>query len=958
MIVVNKYNSHPIEPDILSRLNVDQAGEVVSAETWRALWELVWHSLSSYDACFTDIYRTLAELSTETNTCVERIVELEACTKRLETSWKILQQTYEEIAGHYEDIVNIHDALEEALVWYGTEAPPKGKEYVKLWIVPTSIAPALITAWGANDMFATDYNYASAKLVKDTLNTKLGQDTVLKKVDFHDNTITSFAELEHNDGVVNFNVKYPVESNAFLDVIAYEDKTYRDIFITGDMLNSFGGYEKGIPENTEIVGEPIITSESVNSGNHSLKAFGASSNYLRIKVIDQNSNIPDTVAYNLYCAGRVNCKRYVTGQAGIALINVAQQNLSVSNVTDGFVTVSGKRKLIASTEVADTYRLQVVTGAFSTANLDCYVDDVVLIDLSMFTVEPSIERLDAMYEEYIRRMKGLTYTLKTVSEESSENFEVETVDNTKKTIHFKQAGETLSAVLSRKEVVSGNANPELDKVAYGGKTYREIFVDGNCIPIGNFLEETFTAGDFPSEGVNKFTAIGSPKITDAVHYSSGLSLQVSGTTPNYIRRIGNNPGGEGTYYIAFKGKVDRYASGNLGVQAATGSIVNINNVIKTVTPGFITSSCIVEELTAATTFNIGAYGTVDLDGFIDDIVAINILTMFDELPEKETMDALYEQYLDIIKAPKEVTVASEEIIISAAGNASEDEVLIPGYTDAECISAFMEKVNEKAAELGMDNTAFSDASGYDGKSLTTSRDLVKLFISATSYNALMKVWGKDSKVIVTKNTPAETITVETTVVNETLENSYYIFGGKTGAWGTGDDVTLNLGVIGEVAGKMVVGVVMKCDTLTGRFTAMKELFDIAKQIIENPNTDTSALSVTHADSCCCCIVPEHNVNCYENYPFNYLFEQNADVQYNPASVTKVIASMVMLDHVNELNETIEFITSDLKGGSGAVFSAGDIITYKDGLFAIMLPSSNMTSQCVARHVGKKILALG
>jgi D-alanyl-D-alanine carboxypeptidase len=94
---------------------------------------------------------------------------------------------------------------------------------------------------------------------------------------------------------------------------------------------------------------------------------------------------------------------------------------------------------------------------------------------------------------------------------------------------------------------------------------------------------------------------------------------------------------------------------------------------------------------------------------------------------------------------------------------------------------------------------------------------------------------------------------------------------------------------------------------------------------------------------------------YENYPFKFLFEQNADTQILPASVTKVITSMVMLDYVKDLDETIEFISSDLIGGSGAVFDTGDVITYRDSLYALMLPSSNMTGQAIARCVGKKIL---
>lgn len=85
-----------------------------------------------------------------------------------------------------------------------------------------------------------------------------------------------------------------------------------------------------------------------------------------------------------------------------------------------------------------------------------------------------------------------------------------------------------------------------------------------------------------------------------------------------------------------------------------------------------------------------------------------------------------------------------------------------------------------------------------------------------------------------------------------------------------------------------------------------------------------------------------------------LFEKNSEVTTYPASLTKVMTAIVMLDNVFDLNKTVEIIDSDIAGGSGPTFQAGDIITLKDALHCLMLPSSNTIANAVARVVGKKV----
>lgn len=268
-------------------------------------------------------------------------------------------------------------------------------------------------------------------------------------------------------------------------------------------------------------------------------------------------------------------------------------------------------------------------------------------------------------------------------------------------------------------------------------------------------------------------------------------------------------------------------------------------------------------------------------------------------------------------------------------------------TDAECISLFMEEVNKKANKLRMTSSTFGRASG-DSNCSTNARDLLRLGIAACDYPSLLRVWGCDRIVVMTKE--GKSVTLATTVKSTELESYYTLLGGKTGSMSG----VRNLLVIGIVEGKIVCGVIMNATSDANRFVAMKQLFDIAKKTINGQSVSSD--SVTEATSAIIAVVPQIP-SAWNDTDVQVLFEQNADTVTMPASVTKVITALTMLDHVKDLNEKITFIASDLIGGSGSVFANGDTITYEDALYAMMLPSSNMAAQCIARNVGLKILAL-
>lgn len=273
----------------------------------------------------------------------------------------------------------------------------------------------------------------------------------------------------------------------------------------------------------------------------------------------------------------------------------------------------------------------------------------------------------------------------------------------------------------------------------------------------------------------------------------------------------------------------------------------------------------------------------------------------------------------------------------------------PSYTDEECVAAFMVEVNKKATSIGMTNSNFLKPAGDSGTRQTTAEDMALLTMIASGYKELAEVWGKDSYSIKPRNRSA-TINVDTTVKNQILEDYYPLLGGKTGHYG----YAITLGCVCEVEGKQVAGYIAEAETEDGRFTAMKELMDIANTII---NGGTTTDTVESANCAVALLVPTY-------YPMNYeqqtpvtLYSQNPTTLVTPASTAKMITAITMLDWVDDVNETFTFAQSDMIGGSGNVFQVGDVISFKDGLYALMLPSSNITAHAFARVVGRKILTL-
>ena len=91
----------------------------------------------------------------------------------------------------------------------------------------------------------------------------------------------------------------------------------------------------------------------------------------------------------------------------------------------------------------------------------------------------------------------------------------------------------------------------------------------------------------------------------------------------------------------------------------------------------------------------------------------------------------------------------------------------------------------------------------------------------------------------------------------------------------------------------------------------------------------------------------------DNLPI--LFETNSNERAYPASVTKIMTAMILLDNYSDMSQKFTIADSDVTGGSGSAYSGGDIITIQDALYSLMLESSNTIANAFARIAGRNIL---
>ena len=84
-----------------------------------------------------------------------------------------------------------------------------------------------------------------------------------------------------------------------------------------------------------------------------------------------------------------------------------------------------------------------------------------------------------------------------------------------------------------------------------------------------------------------------------------------------------------------------------------------------------------------------------------------------------------------------------------------------------------------------------------------------------------------------------------------------------------------------------------------------------------------------------------------------LYDKNSSEKTYVASLTKIMTALVALENISNLDNTVVVKYSDLQGLDGyalAGFKVGDLVTYKDLLYGLMLPSGADSAMILANNI--------
>lgn len=101
----------------------------------------------------------------------------------------------------------------------------------------------------------------------------------------------------------------------------------------------------------------------------------------------------------------------------------------------------------------------------------------------------------------------------------------------------------------------------------------------------------------------------------------------------------------------------------------------------------------------------------------------------------------------------------------------------------------------------------------------------------------------------------------------------------------------------------------------------------------------------------------HNAVMYNLNDDEVIFEKNKDERVKIASLTKIMTAIITLENVDDIHGVVEMpreAFEDLDGYATSGISVGDIVTYEDLLYGIMLPSGADCANALAISVAGSI----
>lgn len=102
-------------------------------------------------------------------------------------------------------------------------------------------------------------------------------------------------------------------------------------------------------------------------------------------------------------------------------------------------------------------------------------------------------------------------------------------------------------------------------------------------------------------------------------------------------------------------------------------------------------------------------------------------------------------------------------------------------------------------------------------------------------------------------------------------------------------------------------------------------------------------------------INSRNAIMYDISEDKLLYEKNSNEKVSIASLTKIMTCVVALENINNLDDTVKLTYKDFEGlleanASQAGFKIGEVVTYRDLLYGLMLPSGADAAQALINNI--------
>lgn len=267
--------------------------------------------------------------------------------------------------------------------------------------------------------------------------------------------------------------------------------------------------------------------------------------------------------------------------------------------------------------------------------------------------------------------------------------------------------------------------------------------------------------------------------------------------------------------------------------------------------------------------------------------------------------------------------------------------------------AFLARMKARAAELGMDETRLVNPSGLTKDSRSSANDLLGLGLAFADHPVLARIWGTTNHMVKIEGPNARRVNVTHNYV--ALKNfgaftaSYPFMGGKGGSLNYPDLKIRAHVLVTEVGGVRYVISIMGMAFGDDPFALDLEI--CARIAAEQRGEKPPAAPAVAA------LLAKGGGYAYSALDRTRRYSSpNADRPQVPASTTKIMTALCTVETVKDLSQKLTVRFDDLRGGSGIECHSGDVLTYEEALYALLLSSSNTLAEALAASVGMRLIA--